>query len=82
MSTIQDYKEKLSAAPSVGNCTGYSLEPDQEPARPNLAERVTSQLRQAERQAPRAMRLAELKHLFEKHPDVARIFELMDEVRL
>ena len=81
MSTIQDYKEKLTAQ-SISNRTGFSLDPDQELARPNLAERVTSQLRQAERQAPRAMRLAELKHLFEKHPDVARIFELMDEVRL
>lgn len=52
-----------------------------EPARDCLRDRVHSQLRRAEGEVSRAMALAELERLLEKHPDVARILDLMEYVK-
>lgn len=52
-----------------------------EPARPNLRERIASDLRRAGRERLKYERLAELQHLLEKHPDVARILDLLEETR-
>jgi hypothetical protein len=51
-------------------------------ARASLLDRVAAQRDRANTEVQRAMRLSELAYLLEKHPDVARIFELMDDVRL
>ena len=49
--------------------------------RPGIRERVGDQLRRAINDAQRGDRLAELNDLFNKHPDVARILDLMEDVR-
>jgi hypothetical protein len=54
----------------------------EEPARDSLRDRVRSQVQQANRQAIRAGRLSELEYLLDKYPEVGRILELMDDVRL
>jgi hypothetical protein len=50
-------------------------------ARPSLIDRVRVQMVEAEAQCGRASRLAELNYLLEKHPDVARILDLVESVR-
>ncbi len=52
-----------------------------EACRPCLRERVEAQLNHAHTEARKAQRLAELAELLHKHPDVARILDLVEEVR-
>jgi len=49
--------------------------------RPDIRERVSDQMHRAHADAQRATRLSELDHLLTKHPDVARILDLMEDVR-
>lgn len=49
--------------------------------RPSLLERVAGQAQSARYSANKAERLEELTYLLQKHPDVARILDLIDEVR-
>lgn len=51
------------------------------PARTSLTERVASDLYRAIRESRRSHKLEELKYLLEKNPEVARILDLMEEVR-
>jgi biotin synthase-related radical SAM superfamily protein len=62
-------------------CGAQTANVTDEPCKPGLFERVRMQARSAERETHRAMRLAELSHLLEKNPEVARILDLMETVR-
>lgn len=68
------YGERLGP---LGGSMGSNLQS----ARPNLRERVAMDLEHAERQSRKRDRLAELQMLLDKHPEVARIFDLLDDVR-
>lgn len=48
------------------------------PARLSLYHRFHSQLERARREGNKAMQLEELVYLMDKHPEVARILELVD----
>lgn len=52
-----------------------------QPNRPSLRERVHSQLYRAEKEARQVSKLEELRWLLDKNPDVARILDLLEEVR-
>lgn len=78
--------EKAKVAEMVGDARWGSLGCNEaksctEPGRDCLRDRVHSQLRRAEGEVSRAMALAELERLLEKHPDVARILDLMEYVK-
>lgn len=49
--------------------------------RASLRERVAGQLRHAQQEAGKAGRLMELDMLLDKNPDIARILDLVEEVR-
>lgn len=57
---------------------GYGLD---EACRPSLAERVTTQISRARREARQLDRLSELRYLLEKNPEVARILDLMESLK-
>lgn len=61
-----------------GICGSNSMS---EPARPGLRERIGDQSRRAGNEARKAERLKELEYLLDKHPEVARILDLLDDVR-
>jgi len=50
-------------------------------AEPSLRERIASQRFRAETESRRASQLVELEYLLDKHPEVARILDLMESVR-
>lgn len=52
-----------------------------EPCRPSLRERVTSHLYRARKEADTRNRLEELQFLLDKNPDIARILDLIEDVR-
>jgi hypothetical protein len=52
-----------------------------EPCRASLRERVESHLYRAKRESRNQTKLEELCKLLEKHPDVARILDLVEEFR-
>ncbi len=51
------------------------------PKAPSLRERVDSQLNRARRERIKAEHLEELSYLLDKHPDISRILDLLEEVR-
>lgn len=65
----------------TGKIGGYMAQEDCEPARPSLGERVANQLGKARRESRKESRLAELSYLLEKNPEVARILDLIEDVR-
>ncbi len=73
-----DMLEKLKASGQMAGMLGKSTG---EPCRPSLRDRVASQLRRSNDEVARSMRLAELQHLLDKNPEVARILDLVEEVR-
>lgn len=61
---------------------GYALQSDMDqPCRVGLLERVIGQRREAQRSSRKADRLSELQELLMKNPEVARILDLIEEVR-
>lgn len=64
----------VSCGAAIG--TQYGME-----CRASLAERVSNQARNAARESDRLHRLRELEMLLAKNPEVARILDLMEEVR-
>ena len=50
------------------------------PARDSLLDRVRARVDRAKRESVKYERLAELQYLLDKHPEVARILELMEEM--
>jgi len=54
---------------------------DDNPCRIFLRERIHGQRHRAQQEARRAEALQELEYLFEKHPEVARILDLLDQVK-
>lgn len=85
MNYEQEQKLKgIQADCAKGAATPYGMlnTSDQvEPCRASLRERVMMNLRRAERESNKALRLRELRDLLEKNPDVARILDLVEEVR-
>lgn len=69
----------LGGAKVCEDCATTSC--DAPPCRPGIRERVGSQLRESNRQLEKAGRLNELAFLLDKNPEVARILDLLDEVR-
>lgn len=68
--------------PDVGslNQCGQALKTLSHP-KATLRDRIEAQAYHAERESYRAGRLRELSELLAKHPDVARILDLLEEVR-
>lgn len=66
------------AANEANCCTANQC--DTKPMRESLRDRIATRRYRAEKETRKAMALAELQHLLDKHPEVARIFELMEEV--
>ena len=64
------------AGAAIGGVMGL-----QEPKRDNLRNRVERQMCEAARAGRKADRLAELGALLDKNPEVARILDLIEEVR-
>ena len=54
---------------------------DNEPTQPGLRERVSLAALRAQREARRAQHLAELEALLIQYPDIARILDLVEELR-
>lgn len=50
-------------------------------ATPSLRDRIRDQRNRAEMEASRSAQLGELDHLLDKHPDFARILDLLEIVR-
>jgi hypothetical protein len=67
-----------SARTPTSGLLGYEAT---QPVRPNLRERVASDLGRARRDANKRDRLEELQLLLDKHPDIARILDLLEDVR-
>lgn len=85
MNYEQEQKLKaMQADCAKGAATPYgmlnTLDQDS-PCRASLRERVAMDLRRAERESYKALRLRELSDLLEKNPDMARILDLVEEVR-
>jgi hypothetical protein len=51
------------------------------PCRPSMIDRVGEQRRQAQRDRHRGERLEELEYLLNKYPYIARILDLLEDVR-
>lgn len=66
-----------TCGPTYGACTSGL----NDACRPSLQERVKSQLDRAYGEARRASRLNELATLLQNNPDVARILDLIEDVR-
>lgn len=74
-----DMDAKLSAAAAQQcNAAGIAFE---KPCRESLIGRIRNQRSRAQMEARRMEHLFELEHLLEKNPEVARILDLLDEVR-
>ena len=84
MRNSEEIEEKLRAQQQTqcGSTKGGYAPKVTEACQPCLRDRVHSQKVRAESETQRALPLAELEYLLEKHPEIARIFELMDVVRL
>jgi hypothetical protein len=76
--------EKARAEKACTGALGYNTtgpSPCDEPRRADLRERIHMQRCRAEGEVERAMALAELEHLLDNNPDVARILDLVDLVK-
>lgn len=77
----QEYRMRQSGAVQ-GDCLQAQSQPvNYCNAQPSLRERIRADRFRAEESATRRDRLLELEYLLDKHPDVARILELLDQVR-
>lgn len=67
---------------AVGNGSTMCLDKDANMAgRPSLRDQVERQKYEAVRASHKAERMKELAYLLDKHPDVARILDLLEDVR-
>lgn len=73
--------KKAAAAEMAQLRVGSGLQGNLCAARAGLRDRVESQAGEAERQSRKADRLRELGYLLDKNPEIARILDLLDEVR-
>lgn len=85
-----EQEEKLNAPPGTQYDAGQGTtrgagrilsQFDEGPCRPSLRERVDQQCCYARNESRRARRLDELARLLDKNPEVARILDLMEELR-
>lgn len=65
---------------TTGGMLGMDLDSNR-PMRDGLRRRIEERIGRAEREQMKATRLYELRELLQKHPDVARILELMEETQ-
>jgi hypothetical protein len=82
MSNIYESDKAENSANLKAGMSTPGLDNANEARRASLRERVENQKNHSCREARRVERLVELAYLLDKHPDVARILELIDEVRL
>jgi hypothetical protein len=68
---------RQAQAGSIGMATGMAIP---ELSRPSLRERVADSAFRARRDARKADRMEELAMLLEKHPDIARILDLVEDL--
>ncbi len=66
---------------SADLCAGSIYADTSMPRRPGLRERLRTNLRFAREQVQKTEMMNELEYLLEKNPEVARILELMEEVK-
>jgi hypothetical protein len=76
-----EQEQKLRVVSSCGERQGAAVGMDTEARRPSLMERVSGQLERGRIESARACRLDELKYLLDKNPEVARILDLIEDVR-
>ena len=69
------------AAAEERGCSLQTQGGSNEDARPNLRDRIARQSARAQAESRNVERLAELEYLLDKHPDFARIFDLLDLVK-
>lgn len=67
-----------ATAKSMGGAIGCDTA---QSARPSLRERVSMDLHRSMREVRKRDRLEELSYLLDKNPDIARILDLIEEVR-
>lgn len=78
----QELVEKLRAEKSAQTPGGMlHTKATDEPCRASLRERVMRDLARARHESHKTYQLTELADLLEKHPDVARILDLVESVR-
>lgn len=84
------YKDKCRQAANVGKVGGpyennmakNTTEPwDDKPVTSSLRERIHLQSHRAQVESRRADQLSELEYLLDKHPEIARILDLLDVVK-
>lgn len=78
---IYDNAAHQTRAAQQANDRVMGLDSDNCNKRQTLQDRVRHQLADAEHIAQKTNRLAELKYLLDKNPEVARILDLIEEVR-
>jgi hypothetical protein len=77
----QAEKQAKCATGMLGSTsTPYGMSFD-EPCRASLRERVAMDLRRSQKEADKRDRLAELDMLLDKHSEIARILDLLEDVR-
>ncbi len=71
------------AAGQTQNCAGSAGigKPAMHIAEPSMRERLKAQLYHAQKESSKENKLLELEYLLDKNPEVARILELLDQVR-
>ncbi len=80
-SIIEDREEKLRAYNAMMQGQFLNASPKDACSRPSLGQRVADQLGQAHREARKRDHLEELNYLLGKNPDIARILDLVEELR-
>ena len=81
----EEYNSRLAQGSAAGQTFGHvNYEQQQVPqiAEPSLRERIRGKRIHAQSQSRRLEQLHELEYLLDKHPEFARILELIDAVRL
>lgn len=77
----KEWEARNMDAGIAGNPCGKAVQSDMISGRPSLRDQVSRQLSDALYRASKRERLMELDYLLSKHPDVARILDLMEYVR-
>lgn len=76
--TTQKEAEYKTQTAYRGDCASMLA---QEPARPSLRDRVEYDLTNARQASRRRDRMEELAHLLDKNPEIARILDLVEDLR-
>jgi hypothetical protein len=75
------YENQAKAGAPIEQTQGAMLNTYDQPCRTSLRDRIESQLNRARTESRKVERLDELAFLLSKNPDVARILDLLEDVR-